>query len=89
MNERIKELALQSMLVTREGDKLVTGWVEYADLTEEIEKFAELIVRDCMAQCQIIANQCEFVVTGEMARRTKATAESCAYMIKLRFGVNE
>ena len=47
MNERIRELAEQSMLVYRDGDILLTGWMSHVDLSEYIEKFAELIVREC------------------------------------------
>ena len=42
MNERIRELAVE------------TGWSEdirYAPRAKEIEKFAELIVRECALQC--------------------------------------
>jgi len=48
MNERIKQLALQSQLVyeTTNG-KVYNSWEDYVDLTEYVEKFAELIVREC------------------------------------------
>ena len=49
MNERIKELAEQSMLVYRDGDILLTGWMSHIDLSEYIEKFAELIVTECLS----------------------------------------
>ena len=48
MNERIRELAEQSMLVYRDGDTLLTGWMSHIDLSEYIEKFAELIVEECI-----------------------------------------
>ena len=48
MNERIKQLALQSQLVYETTDgKVYNSWEDYVDLTEYVEKFAELIVRDC------------------------------------------
>jgi len=48
MNERIKELALQSQLVYETTDgKVYNSWEDYVDLTEYVEKFAELIVREC------------------------------------------
>ena len=53
------------------------------------EKFAELIVRECVAQCEFVAGQADITNTGEMARKTKATADSCAKMIKQYFGVEE
>ena len=48
MNERIKQLALQSQLVYETADgKVYNSWEDYVDLTEYVEKFAELIVREC------------------------------------------
>ena len=52
-------------------------------------KFAELIVAKCVAQCEFVAGQAEITNTGEMARKTKATANSCAFWIKEHFGVEE
>ena len=47
MNERIKELDLQSQLVYETTDgKVYNSWEDYVDLTEYVEKFAELIVRE-------------------------------------------
>ena len=47
MNERIKELVLQSQLVYETTDgKVYNSWEDYVDLTEYVEKFAELIVRE-------------------------------------------
>ena len=51
MNERIKQLALQSQLVYETTDgKVYNSWEDYVDLTEYVEKFAELIVRECLKQ---------------------------------------
>ena len=50
MNERIKQLALQSQLVYETTDgKVYNSWEDYVDLTEYVEKFAELIVGECMS----------------------------------------
>ena len=50
MNERIKELVLQSQLVYETTDgKVYNSWEDYVDLTEYVEKFAELIVRECIS----------------------------------------
>ena len=49
------------------------------------DKFAELIVAKCIAQCEIVAKQTELTNVGEVARKTRATADSCAMMIKLYF----
>ena len=51
MNERIRQLALQSQLVYETTDgKVYNLWEDYVDLTEYVEKFAELIVRECLKQ---------------------------------------
>jgi hypothetical protein len=77
MNERIQELMKQSM-------------VEYQfDMRFSPEKFAELIVRECVKKCDFVAAMAEITNTGEMARKTKATANSCARMIEEHFGVEE
>ena len=82
MNERIKQLAEQA-----------EDWADNQNFYESdyrnylMEKFAELIVRECFSICQTIGEQAELTNSGEMARKTKATAESCAEMIKLSFGV--
>jgi DNA replication initiation complex subunit (GINS family) len=87
MNERIQKFAEQAGLyVDLEG----TPWPR-AMSAEECEaaykKFAELIVRECFSICQTIGEQAELTNSGETARKTKATAENCAKMIKLSFGV--
>ena len=49
MNERIKELAKQADGVFIH--KLITGAKQYTFLEKDLEKFAELIVRECLDQC--------------------------------------
>ena len=46
MNERIRELAKQADGVFIH--KLITGAKQYTFLEKDLEKFAELIVRECM-----------------------------------------
>jgi len=48
MNERIRELALKAKLGGAEFDN---GIRYYVGTAESFEKFAELIVRECIAQC--------------------------------------
>jgi hypothetical protein len=49
MNERIKELAHQADFINKRhnGDDWRWGWID-PELAEKLEKFAELIVRECM-----------------------------------------
>lgn len=47
MNERIKELAVKSGGFRDDGGKLISRFIENTDMTDEIQEFAELIVREC------------------------------------------
>ena len=79
MNERIKELAREAGLLVHNPTGVPT----------KLEKFAQLIVAECVARCEFVAGQAEITNTGEMARKTKATADSCARMIEQHLGVEE
>ena len=74
MNERILELARQI-------------WPDPSISHANHMRFAELIVKECAKVCEEIAGVAETTNTGEMARKTKATAISCSNFIKNRFGV--
>ena len=91
MNERIKAIGRQAGFAFIEDGIYGQRW--YSSKcgmdASEFEKFAELIVRECAKKCEFIAVQAEITNTGEMARKTKATADSCAKMIKQHFGVEE
>ena len=82
MNEQIK-------LLTSKADV----WCDQNWLGHELynqkweEKFAELIILECVQQCESLADIAENINSGEIARKTKATAQSCGKMIKMRFGV--
>lgn len=44
MNERIKQLALQAGATTMER----SGWTDYGTLELDVEKFAKLIIEECV-----------------------------------------
>lgn len=83
MNERIEKLAWQAA----NGMLSYNAEGEWRLEEKEVEKFAELIVRECVGKCEFVADMATITNTGEMARKTKATADSCAAMIKQHFGV--
>ena len=89
MNERIQKLYDQADKFAKENrTQTISGpGNNYFELFHE--KFAELIVRECVAKCEVVANMATITNNGEMARKTKATADSCAIMIKQHFGVEE
>jgi hypothetical protein len=71
MNEKIKELALQA------------GGSHYPDVGgKTLEKFAELIVRECMAIC--VSNALD-----EMDSDHPTTSAKSAFDIKQHFGLDE
>ena len=48
MNERIRELARQAGATTTQR----SGWIDYGTLDLDVEKFAELIVRECLLKIE-------------------------------------
>ena len=80
MNERIKELAEQAGL--RFTQLMSNPMVPIVDGKEtDLEKFAELIVRECIAICQDI--------DGEDNIDARSGRQDCAVEIKEHFGVEE
>ena len=47
MNERIKELALKAGFKNYGGTSLYSPYIEGMELNDELQEFAELIVREC------------------------------------------
>ena len=76
MNERIRELAEQADGVFIH--KLLTGAKQYTFLEKDLEKFAELIVRECID-----------LVEGYTKQRTHTTFYKAEEQIKQHFGVKE
>jgi hypothetical protein len=90
MNERIWELKRQAWKEAYNVDPADPRIARAHKAMEEgMEKFAVLIVRECVKKCDFVAAMAEITNTGEMARKTKATANSCARMIEEHFGVEE
>jgi hypothetical protein len=85
MNERIKELAEQAGFMVDQSGHIMVCFT--SDGNDEVKKFAELIIKVCVMKCEVVANMATITNDGEMARKTKATADSCAAMIKQHFGV--
>ncbi len=78
MNNRIKELA-KSVQCERH-------WTE-----EDIEKFAELIVRECLQTCKDVGIESKEVwnASKDYQEGRQMGAEVCYNMIKKHFGVEE
>lgn len=79
MNERIKELAMLANIEFT-YDPTETPMRAFAECWEdELEKFAELIVRECIAQCEKNVDH-EYLGWG---------SKLSAFNIKQHFGVEE
>jgi hypothetical protein len=76
MNERIQELL-------NEAHKQTNGGIYNGHLSEWTEKFAELIVRECVEVCASVAA----VRAGYNDPDGRDTAYSCGDQIKEHFGV--
>ena len=83
MNERIRTFMEGYFDITVDSHGREECTTDYAG----IEKFAMLILQDCIEQCQGIGSVIEAMYDGEKARRFKVVTDDCAKMIKLRFGV--
>jgi hypothetical protein len=60
MNKRIKELAIKSgAFCEDEFGRLISWGIEGTDLTDEVQKFAELIIQECTDEVQKFA---EFII---------------------------
>ncbi len=49
MNERIKELAMQSGFRNYNGPHLFSPYIEGMELDDELEEFAKLIIHECLS----------------------------------------
>jgi len=85
MNERIKLLAEQAGATVMER----SGWTDYGTLNLEVEKFAELIVKECLAHGKL--TQSQVVVNGseEYNAGREMGIEVFMNQIKQHFGVKE
>jgi hypothetical protein len=94
MNERIFELARQSGATDENGSRATTV---YCFTDQELKGFAELIVQECITQCEQVAtaadakSKSKFVTDdGRMLHEGMwGGAKNCSGQIKQHFGVAE
>lgn len=79
MNERIRKLAEQAGLEFDDDEALEFGKQIYYVTKEDMEKFAELIVRECVESIPADGHR------GDFGR----AVEFCQQQIKQHFGVEE
>lgn len=83
MNERIKELSKQAGLsegVFTRHDGVPCDLKGYSMLPDEMQKFAELIVREC-------ANHCDLLLDHKISSEWSRGTHDCSRAIKKHFGV--
>lgn len=89
MNERIRQLAEQADGVVI--NKMMTGARQYTFLEEDLEKFAELIVRECV---QTLIDKTPVRYINELAEEDwdkgyDRAMKDCVHYIQEHFGVEE
>jgi hypothetical protein len=83
MNERIRELAHQARQIGEYGNY---GQIQLSPAQFE-QKFAELIVRECVGICTENGSSYQYSFTPARARLAEATSNHCGQLIKKHFGV--
>jgi hypothetical protein len=103
MNEKFKELSRKSFLLAHEANDLheqeegeELSQTEFGNVFNQ--KFAELIVRECISQCEKIRNDAQFLIqngdvlteSGRMLHEgVWGGAANCAHAIQQHFGVEQ
>jgi hypothetical protein len=96
MNERIQELAEQAGLEFDDDLSLEPEPIYYTT-QKDLKKFAELIVQECITQCEQVATDAnamtksKFVTDAGLVLHEGAWggAKNCSEQIKQHFGVEE
>ena len=89
MSERIREAAVA--LIGALAEQAGAGWdhkYHWYVGSETMQKFAELIVRECANICEIESETYKYSFTPSKARLATSTSKHCATMIKRYFGLN-
>lgn len=92
MNERIRELAEQAGFGLHSDGEIYTAKLEHLPITENMEKFAKLIVQECASICDSAADNHADEITPLVADKliiagAKAQAAKLSLSIKEHFGV--
>jgi hypothetical protein len=96
MNERIKALAVEADFMLCEDDHFYSEG-QSQKITKQLQKFAELIVQECITQCEQVATDAnamtksKFVTDAGLVLHEGAWggAKNCSEQIKQHFGVEE
>ena len=83
MNERITKIVIDTL--GKEGVVNSRAFGHWALSDEELEKFAELIVKECTKVC----NDVGVAIFAEPVQNNFGTAQTCKLAIEKHFGVEE
>jgi hypothetical protein len=86
MNERIRQLAIEAGAHWEHGDWNMPSAVYFSE--RELEKFAELIVKECIEQGKLIQSQTIVNGSEEYVAGREMGIEVFMNQIKQHFGVN-
>lgn len=78
MNERIRKFAKKAGF-SLDSTEIYTAKLEHLPITENMEKFAELLIEECIAQCWTVS---------ELESNGYVVSE-CSKKIRKHFGVEE
>jgi hypothetical protein len=101
MNQRLRELAKQAQAAADQQwlEAGYPSWENYQEVFAEDynKKFAQLIINDCVAKCQQVAEDADQVSKGKFVtdhgrmlhQGMFGGAKNCAAEIRAHFGVEE
>jgi hypothetical protein len=87
MNERIKLLAKQAGFGLRRDGEIYTSRLEHLPITEDLKKFAELIMRECIET--IAENMYSGITPSDFSDGADFAYAQAISDIKEHFGVEE
>ena len=86
MNEHIRKMAEEYFDVR--DDVIVSPVDGYVDIEEELQKFAELIIKECLNVVKEVRDDCWSELSTEIVREyMKAQSDDTMIAIKRHFGI--
>jgi hypothetical protein len=83
MNERIKELAIRSGFKKYDGDGLYSPYIEGEELNDELQEFAESIIKECMDR---VSKWNTFIIEDDIIHRSNI-ADDINKDLREHFGI--
>lgn len=88
MNDKIRALAVQSVMVfLNDNNRCVSSFIEDTDITDYVEEFANLIVKEYIKQCRLVQSQILVGMNTDFYLGKDMGMEVCIDAIKEHFGI--